>query len=92
MRTEGIAVGHVDTGGTRARKIEFKPYEGRARSTYVSEAPPLALAPVPACGGDKGVLTLLSDSGISLKVGTVAVDGESEEADTLDVELRRERE
>ena len=47
---------------------------------------------VPACCGDKGVLTLLSDSGISLKVGTVAVDGESEEADTLDVELRRERE
>ena len=52
IRTEGIAIGHVDTGGTRARKVEFQPYEGRARSTYVAEAPPLAPTPIPGCVGE----------------------------------------
>ncbi len=53
VATEGIAIGHVDTGGRSARKIEFLPYEGRARSIAVAERivervtapPPRILAP-----------------------------------------------
>ncbi|CAA9506352.1 MAG: Chemotaxis protein CheD [uncultured Sphingomonadaceae bacterium] len=52
VRTEGIAIGHVDTGGVRARKVEFQPYEGRARAIFVAEAPPPAPAPALADGGD----------------------------------------
>ena len=51
VRTEGIAIGHVDTGGTRARKVEFQPYEGRARAIFVAEAPPPVVAPAPALAG-----------------------------------------
>lgn len=52
VRMEGIAVGHVDTGGTRARRVEFLPYEGRARATCVAEAPPPAPVSLPAYGGE----------------------------------------
>lgn len=52
VQTEGIAIGHVDTGGTRARRVEFQPFEGRARATCVAEAPPPAPVPPQAYGGD----------------------------------------
>ncbi|HEU0066182.1 MAG TPA: chemotaxis protein CheD [Sphingomonas sp.] len=45
IATEGIAIGHVDVGGTQARKIEFMPYEGRARATCVADPIPVALPP-----------------------------------------------
>jgi chemotaxis protein CheD len=41
METEGIAIGHCDLGGTRARRVEFMPYEGKARCRAVAEAPPI---------------------------------------------------
>lgn len=40
MEDEDIAIGHVDLGGTSARKVEFLPYEGRSRCTWVSERVP----------------------------------------------------
>jgi chemotaxis protein CheD len=40
VETEGIAIGHVDVGGRKARKVEFLPYEGKARSTAVADMPP----------------------------------------------------
>ena len=53
LETEGIAIGHVDVGGTQARKVEFLPYEGKARATTVAEAPPVAVAvPVAPRGGE----------------------------------------
>ena len=52
VQTEGIAIGHVDTGGTRARKVEFRPYEGQARATYVAEAPRPATVSLSPIGGD----------------------------------------
>ena len=58
MDTEGIAIGHVDVGGTHARRVEFLPYEGKARSTAVAKAPslisPRTQAPTPAAvaGGE----------------------------------------
>jgi len=54
MATEGIAVGHLDLGGSHARKVEFLPHQGKARATAVSDAPPtVAAAPLlPAVGGD----------------------------------------
>jgi chemotaxis protein CheD len=39
METEGIAIGHCDLGGTHARKVEFMPYEGKARALAVAEPP-----------------------------------------------------
>lgn len=45
MAMEGISVGHCEVGGVQARKVEFMPFEGRARSTLVAEAAP---APMPA--------------------------------------------
>ncbi len=41
MATEGIEIGRCELEGTRARKVEFMPYEGRVRSTLVASAPPL---------------------------------------------------
>lgn len=38
MQQEGIALGHVDLGGTHARKVEFLAYEGKARSIAVVDA------------------------------------------------------
>lgn len=55
MADEGIPVGHVDLGGRHARKVEFKPYEGKARSSAVSDAPTFATKPKPTAvpvGGD----------------------------------------
>jgi chemotaxis protein CheD len=40
MQTESIGIGHCDLGGRHARKVEFLPYEGKARSSMVSEPPP----------------------------------------------------
>jgi chemotaxis protein CheD len=39
VRTEGIAIGHCDLGGRQARKVEFLPYEGKARSAIVHDVP-----------------------------------------------------
>jgi chemotaxis protein CheD len=47
VETEGIAIAHVDLGGTRARRVEFQPYEGRSRCTHVAQAPELA-TPLPS--------------------------------------------
>ena len=50
LETEGIALGHVDVGGTQARKVEFLPFEGKARATPVAEAPPVAVSVTPRGG------------------------------------------
>ena len=53
LQVEGIAVGHSDVGGRRARKVEFLPWEGKARCTYVQESVPVAPLKIPvAAGGD----------------------------------------
>lgn len=52
LRTEKIAIGHCDVGGTQARKVEFLPYEGKARCTTVRAAVPVAFAPRPLRTGD----------------------------------------
>lgn len=54
METEGIAIGRCELGGTRARKVEFMPYEGRVRSTTVTDAPPPVIQPAPTllAGGE----------------------------------------
>jgi chemotaxis protein CheD len=51
VETEGIAIGHVDVGGTRARKIEFMPYEGKARASFVADPVPPPRAPAPPVHG-----------------------------------------
>ena len=51
LRTEGIVIGHSSVGGKCARKVEFMPYEGKARCTELSEAVPVAKAPVPIARG-----------------------------------------
>ena len=53
LQTEGIAIGLNDTGGTQPRKVEFRPYDGKIRCTYVAEPPPVTLPPkMPAHGGE----------------------------------------
>ncbi|WP_324748854.1 chemotaxis protein CheD [Sphingomonas sp. LY54] len=52
LETEGIAIGHADIGGRQARKVEFLPFEGKARCTLVAEYVPVEKAPVFAFGGD----------------------------------------
>lgn len=52
METEGIAVGHSDLGGNRARRVEFMPYEGKARARAVTEAAPVLRAPVSLPDGE----------------------------------------
>jgi chemotaxis protein CheD len=54
MTAEGIAIGHLDVGGTHARRVEFQPFEGKARSMAVADAPPLMVVPTcaPAQGGE----------------------------------------
>jgi chemotaxis protein CheD len=42
LDTEGIAIGHVDVGGTHARKVEFLAYDGKARSRPVAGPAPAA--------------------------------------------------
>ena len=46
VETEGIAIVHMDLGGTRARRVEFQPYEGRSRCSHVAQAPELAAPPI----------------------------------------------
>lgn len=48
VTTEGIALGHVDVGGSHARKVEFLPFEGKARATAVRDQPPPPTLPLPA--------------------------------------------
>lgn len=38
---EGIAIAHCDLGGERARRVEFRPHDGVARSRLVEAAPPV---------------------------------------------------
>ncbi|MEA1014164.1 chemotaxis protein CheD [Sphingosinicella sp. LY1275] len=52
LETEGIAIGHADIGGRQARKVEFLPFEGKARCTLVAEYVPVVKAPAFAFGGD----------------------------------------
>lgn len=53
VETEGIAIGHCDLGGTKARKVEFLPYEGRVRCNAVAGPPPPAIKPAAGpVGGD----------------------------------------
>lgn len=53
METEGIAIGRCELGGTRARKVEFMPYEGRVRSSLVADAPPVVpVKPIKLPDGD----------------------------------------
>lgn len=47
IQTEGIAIGHVDVGGSRARKVEFLPHDGKARAMLVAQAVPVVAAPAP---------------------------------------------
>jgi len=59
VETEGIAIGHADVGGNRARKVEFLPYEGRARSSTVTDPLPLPLpSPKPLLPAVAGELEL----------------------------------
>lgn len=51
LQTEGIPVGHDDTGGSHARKIEFRPYDGKIRCVAVSDAPPVERPQQPAVRG-----------------------------------------
>ena len=51
LQVEGIVVGHSDVGGRRARKVEFLPWEGKARCTYVQESVPVAPPKVLAAAG-----------------------------------------
>ncbi|WP_380874066.1 putative chemoreceptor glutamine deamidase CheD [Sphingomonas sp. DBB INV C78] len=53
METEGIEIGRCELGGTRARKVEFMPYEGRVRSQLVADAAPvMPVKPVALPDGD----------------------------------------
>jgi chemotaxis protein CheD len=36
MQTEGIRIGHCDVGGKQARRLEFIPYDGKARCIWTS--------------------------------------------------------
>jgi chemotaxis protein CheD len=47
VAAEGIAIAHVDLGGTHARRVEFQPFEGRSRCNRVAHAPePVVVPPV----------------------------------------------
>ena len=51
VELEQIAIGRIDVGGTSARRVEFMPYEGRARAMTAVEADPISrqrtMAPLP---------------------------------------------
>lgn len=60
LQSEGIAIVHIDVGGRSARRVEFRPAAGLARSKYVNGAP---VAPKAAHGrqivsADAGEVTL----------------------------------
>lgn len=40
LHFEGIAITHEDSGGTTARKVEFRPYEGRSLCTRLTGVEP----------------------------------------------------
>ncbi|MFN7399400.1 MAG: chemotaxis protein CheD [Sandaracinobacter sp.] len=46
LTAEGIPLGHSDVGGKSARRVEFLPYDGRARSSVVTDPVPV-VAPAP---------------------------------------------
>ena len=52
LKTEGIPVGQTNVGGTQARKVEFRAWEGIATCTLVAQAPPIraAIPPRPPAG------------------------------------------
>lgn len=50
--TEGIALGHSELGGSAARRVEFLPHDGKARSWTVAEAPAAVRARAPLPVGD----------------------------------------
>jgi chemotaxis protein CheD len=53
VEMEGIMIGHVDVGGTHARRIEFMPFEGKTRSRLVTDVvPPPRMPTLPARGGE----------------------------------------
>lgn len=57
LKTEGITISHEDVGGSRARRVEFLPYEGRSRCLLVRDtgalqAPPSAREPVLVSAGE----------------------------------------
>lgn len=53
LATEGIPLGHGDTDGTRPRKVDFRPFDGKVRCTLVNEAPPIQpSASTPVRGGE----------------------------------------
>ena len=55
MQTEGIRIGHCDVGGKQARRLEFMPYDGKARCRALAEMPTIVRKPVvmpPPGGGD----------------------------------------
>jgi chemotaxis protein CheD len=51
LEVEGISVGHSNVGGRRARKVEFLPWEGKARCTYVQESVPVVPIKILAVAG-----------------------------------------
>lgn len=50
METEGIAVRHCDLGGSKARKVEFLPFDGRVRARTADDPPPLQKPQRPPIG------------------------------------------
>ena len=52
LEVEGIAVGHADVGGRLARKVEFLPWDGRARCTFVNDSVPVAPIKLAAAVGE----------------------------------------
>ena len=54
LTTEAIVIGQVDMGGTLARKLEFRPFDGKVRCTTVTDRPlPPPVAPrIPMGGGE----------------------------------------
>lgn len=56
LKTENIPIGRCELGGTGARKVEFVPWEGRARSFVVEQAPaPIQRSSMLAAGGSGDV-------------------------------------
>jgi chemotaxis protein CheD len=54
IATEGIALGHSDLGGNKARRVEFLPYLGKVRSWAVADPVPVPVAKpnLPDVSGD----------------------------------------
>jgi chemotaxis protein CheD len=45
LSEEGIPLAHADVGGFSARRVEFLPFDGRARSSLVADPVPLVTTP-----------------------------------------------